>query len=255
MSSNPTASEIRALSTDEHERYRGHLSLCEFDIPGQIALKRGCVAIVGCGGLGSPVALYLAAAGVGKIVLIDADTVSLSNLQRQIAHHTSDLGKAKTASVEGKMRDINPNVVIESHNCFLTSENAPSLIGPADFIVDCTDSRQSRRLVNDICVDMAKPYSFGAVSRFSGYLFTHTPGSATYNDIFGEETEGPDCDNEQCSCSATGVLNTLVGVVGSLQATEAIKYLTSTGELLTDRLLLIDTLTMAFRTLRISKNI
>lgn len=245
-----SADDIRAFGPEERERYRGHLSLCEIDYPGQLALKRSCVAIVGCGGLGSPVALYLAAAGVGRIVLVDADKVSLSNLQRQIAHHTSDLGAAKTESVAAKMSDINPLVEVVAHECFLTADNGAAILGDADFVVDCTDSRQSRMLVNDLCVDLGKPYSFGAVSRFSGQLFTHLPSTADYRAIFGDDTVEEGCGGEQCSCSATGVMNTVVGVVGTLQATETIKFLTSTGDLLTDSLLIFDALTMTFRKLR-----
>lgn len=237
-----------SLSREELQRYRGHLSLCEIDLPGQEALRRGRVLIVGAGGLGSPVALYLAAAGVGTIGIVDADSVSLSNLQRQIMHGTPDLGRPKVVSAREAMERINPSVTVETHHCFLTLDNAADLIARYDIVADCTDNFTVRLLISDTCERLAKPYAYAAVSRFTGQLFTHLPGTATYRTIFNEADSAP----EETSCAINGILNTVVGVVGSLQATEVVKYLTRTGDLLTNRLLLFDAITMQFHTLTVA---
>lgn len=230
------------------KRYRGHISLCEIDLPGQEALTQSKVLIVGAGGLGSPVALYICAAGVGTLGIVDADTVSLSNLQRQIIHSTPDIGRLKVASAARKLSDINPNVKINSYPIMLTPANASEIVRNYDIIVDCTDSPCSRGIVSHVCENEGKPYVFGSVNRFSGLVFTHLPGTAGYSQIFTDET------NEQAepvSCAQTGILNAVVGIVGSIQAAEAIKYLFGSRELLTNRLLHIDALTMQFTTLPI----
>ncbi len=193
------------------QRYRGHISLCEIDLPGQKRISEGKVLIIGAGGLGSPACLYLAAAGVGHIAVLDPDTVSLSNLQRQIMHGTPDM-------MEGY-----------------------------DLILDCTDNHATRLLINDTCVTLGKPYVFGAVRRFEGQVFTHIPGSADYRDIFGDETR----EDGDIPCAIEGVLNSVVGIIGSLQATEAVKYLAGAGDLLTDRILTMDAITMTFNTFNI----
>lgn len=232
------------FEADERERYMGHLSLCEIDLAGQAALRRARVLIVGCGGLGSPVALYLAAAGVGHIGLVDSDAVSLSNLQRQIIHSTADLGRRKVESARDSIVAINPAVDVRIYPEMLTAANGAAIAGEYDIVADCTDSFRSRIAVNDLCVSLAKPMAFGSVSRFSGLLFTYLPGHADYGAIFGREE--PEAAGADCSCAATGVLNAAVGVVGSLQAAEVIKLITGTGEPLVDRLLAIDLLTMDF---------
>lgn len=235
------------MNSDDSQRYRGHLSLCEIDLPGQQRISQGRVLIVGAGGLGSPVALYLAAAGVGHITVLDPDTVSLSNLQRQVIHSTPDLGRHKALSARDTMVSINPNVTVEPLIDRLTPANAAAIIGRHDIVMDCTDNLASRLLVNDTCVATDKTYVFGAVRRFEGQVFTHIPGSATYRDIFGgEENEGGDVP-----CALDGVMNTVVGVIGCLQATEALKWLARTGDLLTDRLLTFDAITMTFNTFRL----
>lgn len=234
------------LSKEELTRYKGHISLCEIDLPGQQKLCGSRVLIVGAGGLGSPVALYLAAAGIGHIGIIDADTVSLSNLQRQIIHTTADTGKPKVESATRKMLGINPCIEVETYNMFLTPDNAASLFAQYDLIMDCTDNFDTRLLISDTCVAMGKPFVFGGVSRFTGQVFTHVAGSSDLRSFFGDE--GPE-SNEPCVI--TGILNAVVGVVGSLQATEAIKLLTGVGDLLTDRLLIFDAVTMDFKTLQI----
>lgn len=238
-----TADELRKIDT---ERYKGHLSLCEIDYPGQLALINARVLIVGAGGLGSPVALYLAASGIGHIGIVDADTVSLSNLQRQIIHFTKDIGCKKVISAKQKIADINPSVDVSVYDVMLTPENARGLIREYDVVVDCTDCKYSRLLVNDACVKQQKFLVSGAVSRFSGLLFVYKPGAADYRDIFGD-----DGDDEIQSCAMTGILNAVVGVVGTLMATEVIKIITKTGDILTNRLLVFDALTMEFKKLSI----
>lgn len=248
MTHKPPFSAAVRLSREEMQRYRGHISLCEIDFTGQQALLHARVLIVGAGGLGSPVALYLAGAGVGTIGIVDADTVSLSNLQRQIMHGTPDLGRLKVESARESMLHINPDVTVETHHCFLTPENAADIIGAYDIVADCTDNFTVRLLISDTCERLGKPYAYAAVSRFSGQLFTHLPGTATYRTIFNDADSAP----EETSCAINGILNTVVGVVGSLQATEIVKYLTHTGDLLTNRLLLFDAITMEFHTLAVA---
>ncbi len=235
------------LNKEQLRRYKGHISLCEIDLPGQQAIVGSRVLIVGAGGLGSPVAMYLAAAGVGRIGIVDADTVSLTNLQRQIIHHTADIGEAKVESAQRCMLGINPGIEVKAYRQMVTSDNARELFAGYDLVMDCTDNFDSRLLISDTCIEMGLPYVFGGVSRMGGQVFTHTPGTATFADIFGRTA--PDVLEP---CVITGILNTVVGVIGSLQATEAIKYITRTGQLLTDRLLTFDALTMTFDILAIS---
>lgn len=239
------------MEKEDRIRYKGHLSLCEIDLPGQKAICNGRVLIIGAGGLGSPVCLYLAAAGVGKIGIVDADKVSLSNLQRQIIHHTADLGQLKTKSAADKIHSLNPGVEVVTYNCFLDKDNGVEMVKDYDIVVDCTDSLCSRRSVADVCELAGKPYVFGSVSRFQGMLFTHTQGKSTYSDFFSSETED---EAEPKGCAETGILNAVVGVVGSLQAVEVLKFLSGTGDLLTDRLLVIDTLTMDVNVLDMSRS-
>lgn len=227
-------------------RYSGHTALCEIDLPGQQAIARGHVLIVGAGGLGSPVALYLAAAGVGHITIIDPDTVSLSNLQRQIIHTTPDLGRLKVDSAREKMLQINPEITVTTIADRLTEANAPTLIADCDVVVDCCDNLASRLTVDRTCQSLSKPYVYGAVYRFSGQVFTHMPGTASYADFF-DTSVAP----EELPCSITGILNTVPGITGTIQATEAIKILVKTGDLLTNRLLTFDSLTMDFNTYRL----
>ncbi len=238
------------LDRGQQTRYRGHLSLCEIDFAGQKALAASRVLVVGAGGLGSPVSLYLAAAGVGTIALMDADTVSLSNLQRQIIHSTPDLGKLKTDSAAEKLRALNPEVSIITINSRLSEENAESIMAGYDLIMDCTDNLPTRLLINDCCVRLGKKMVFGAVSRFSGQVFSHVPGSACYRCIFDPSSISG--DGEELPCAINGILNTVVGVIGSLQATEAIKLLVGTGDPLVNRMLTFDAITMDFNIFAIS---
>lgn len=232
------------FSKDELKRYRGHISLCELDLNGQMALKNSHVLIVGAGGLGSPVAMYLASAGVGCIGIIDADKVSIGNLQRQIMHGTQDIGIPKVVSAKKTLHKINPDIDITIYETFLSKQNARQIFDEYDLVIDCTDNFDTRLLISDMCVEVGKPFIFGGVMRFSGQLFTHVPGSADFRTIFGDEM--PEYTE---SCEISGILNSVVGVIGSLQATEAIKYLTKTGDLLTNRLLVFDAITMQFEVL------
>lgn len=236
------------MSDSEYNtRYRGHLSLCEIDLPGQRRISQGRVLIIGAGGLGSPAALYLAAAGVGHIGILDPDTVSLSNLQRQIMHGTPDIGRPKALSARDAMTRINPEITVKPIIGSINADNARDIVGEYDLILDCTDNLATRLLISDTCSELGKSYVFGAVRRFEGQVFTHTPGTTSYRDIFGDEgSEGGDIP-----CAIDGVLNTIVGITGCLQATEAIKWLAGTGDLLTDRLLTFDAITMTFNTFRL----
>lgn len=238
-----TSSIHTSLTSEQKNRYRGHLSLCEIDLAGQQRLADSRVLIVGAGGLGSPVSLYLAAAGVGKIGLLDADTVGLSNLQRQIIHSTADLGRLKVESAADKLRAINPDIEVVAMPVMLTDENVDEIMEGYDLIADCTDNIATRLLINDSCVKLGKKMVFGAVSRMSGQVFSHVPGSACYRCIFDLPEKG---NEEELPCAVNGILNTVVGVIGSLQATEAVKLLVGTGDALINRLLTFDAVTMQF---------
>ncbi len=231
-------------------RYSRHLLLEGFGKEGQEKLLNSKVLLIGAGGLGSPNALYLAAAGVGVIGIADADVVSMSNLQRQIIHFTEDINKLKVESAAEKMRKINPDVNVVTYDCFITKDNALELISGYDFIIDCTDSFASKYLVNDACVMAGKPFCAGGVVKYGAQVMTHVPGTACYRCIFPE----PPAENAVETCSTVGVLGSVVGIMGSIQATEAIKYLVGVGDLLTDKLLMVDALGMNFQTLHFGKN-
>ncbi|WP_295728635.1 HesA/MoeB/ThiF family protein [uncultured Muribaculum sp.] len=233
------------FADDISVRYSGHTALCEIDIPGQRAIEGGRVLVVGAGGLGSPVCLYLAAAGVGTIGVIDGDTVSLSNLQRQVIHHTSDIGTLKVESAAAKMRAVNPHVVVVSMTEMLTPDNARSIVEGYDVVADCTDNFATRMLLNDTCVALGKPMVYGAVQRMAGQVFTYLPGGADYRAWFGDIPP-----RREQPCSVNGIMNTVAGVIGTLQATEVIKCLAKAGDLLDRRMLLFDAVTMTFRTIK-----
>lgn len=230
------------MTGEQALRYSRHMKLPHFGPEGQRKLQAARVLIIGVGGLGSPAALYLAAAGVGTIALMDGDKVSLSNLQRQILHFTPDLDKPKTLSATEKLHSLNPDVNIVGINRFLEADNAPQVIADYDFIIDATDSIEAKYLINDTCVEAAKPFSHGALLRYEGYTFTYLPGHATLRDIFGPQ---PAAD-EILTCSRAGVLGAAAGIIGTIQAAEAIKHITGIGQLLTDRLLTLDALSMTF---------
>ena len=244
------------LTGEEALRYSRHIKLPGFGTEGQQKLKTARVLIFGVGGLGSPAALYLAAAGVGTIALMDGDKVSLSNLQRQILHTTPDLGRAKTLSASEKLQALNPNICIETIDEMLTPANAQQTIADYDFIIDATDSLEAKYLINDTCVALGKPYSHAALLQYEGHLFSYVPGAADLRAIFGASpSEIPSGEIEKdfpqsgsvLTCSQAGVLGAAAGVLGTLQAAEAIKYITGIGQLFTNRMLTFDALTLAFR--------
>ena len=228
------------MTSESYSRYSRHLLLEGFGRQGQDRLSSGKVLIIGAGGLGSPCALYLAAAGVGRIGLADGDMVSLSNLQRQVIHYTTDIGREKVESAAEKMRKLNPEIEVRTYGTFLTEDNALEMVEEYDFIVDCTDSYASKYLVNDACIMAGKPFCCGGVIRYGGQIMTHVPGSACYRCLFPYPPKEDDVE----ACSTVGVLGAAVGMMGSIQAAEAIKFLTNTGTLLTDCLMTFDTLSM-----------
>jgi molybdopterin/thiamine biosynthesis adenylyltransferase len=239
------------LSDTQIERYSRHIILQEVGGTGQEKLLDSKVLIVGAGGLGAPAALYLAAAGVGTLGLIDADTVDLTNLQRQVIHHTDDVGVDKVKSAENKIRAINPDVDVKTYKMWAKADNISEIVREYDFVIDGTDNFPAKFLVNDACYFERKAFSHAGILRFDGQLMTIVPGESTcYRCVFNS----PPPANVVPSCSQAGVLGVLAGVIGSLQATEAIKYLLGLGELLTDKLLTYNALTMEFRKITLNKN-
>jgi len=233
------------------ERYSRHIILKEVGGKGQKKLLDGKVLIIGAGGLGSPVALYLAAAGVGTIGIADADVVDLSNLQRQVIHHTTDIGKPKVISAKEKMEAINPDVKVNVYQTWINAENILDIIKDYDFIIDGTDNFAAKFLINDACVMAGKPYSHGGILHFIGQTMTVKPGtSPCYRCVF----PAPPPPDSIPSCSQAGVIGVLAGVIGSIQATEAVKFLIGVGELLTGRLLIYDAEGMDFRNVNLKKN-
>ncbi len=237
------------FTEDQIERYSRHILLQEVGVEGQEKIHDAKVLIVGAGGLGAPAALYLAAAGVGKIGIVDADVVDLSNLQRQVIHFTKDIGRPKVESAKEKMVAINPDVEVTTYHEFMDSANAMDIIRPWDFVIDGTDNFPVKFLINDACVMLGKAFSHGGILRFKGQTFTHVPGSACYRCMFKE----PPPAGAVPTCSQAGVLGAIAGMLGTIQATEALKYTLGVGELLTNRLLTFDAKTMVFRTIPVKK--
>jgi len=247
----PAAAEAKALSHAETLRYSRHLLLPEVGVTGQRKLKAARVLTIGAGGLGSPVSLYLAAAGVGTIGIVDFDVVDLTNLQRQIVHGTSTLGRPKLDSAEERLTDLNPNVRIERHETRLTSENALEILGEYDIVVDGTDNFPTRYLVNDACVLLGKPNVYGSIFRFEGQasLFYAEKGPC-YRCLYSE----PPPPGLVPSCAEGGVLGVLPGIIGSIQALETIKWIIGAGTSLLGRLVLFDALKLRFRELELRKD-
>ncbi|MBO9313975.1 MAG: molybdopterin-synthase adenylyltransferase MoeB [Chloroflexus sp.] len=240
------------LSNEEIARYSRHLIMPEVGMAGQRRLKQGSVLLIGTGGLGSPLALYLAAAGVGHIGLVDFDVVDASNLQRQIVHGTSTVGVAKTESAKRRLQDLNPYIEITTYETRITSQNALDLMRPYDVIVDGTDNFPTRYLTNDACVLLGKPNVYGSIFRFEGQatVFSTRDGGPCYRCLYPE----PPPPGLVPSCAEGGVLGVLPGVIGTIQATEVIKLLMGIGEPLIGRLLLYDALSMRFRELKLRRN-
>lgn len=230
------------FNEEELQRYSRHLLLNEVGAEGQEKIKRGRVLVIGAGGLGSPVLMYLAAAGVGVLGVADGDVVDLSNLQRQIIHTTPGVGRPKAESARERINLINPHVSVVTYSEFLTVENVMETISGYDFVVEATDNFASKLLVNDACVMAGKPFSHGGIMRFEGQTFTHLPGTACFRCLFGSAPP----PEAVAPCSRTGVLGAVAGMLGTIQAAEVLKFLTGAGELLTDKLLTFDARTMDF---------
>ena len=241
------------LSEEKIERYSRNIVLAEIGPQGQERIRRGKVLIVGAGGLGSPAALYLAAAGIGVLGLIDSDKVELSNLQRQILHDTRSLGEAKTRSAGRRIRALNPDVAVRTFQERFSVDNALSLVREFDFVIDGSDNFATKFLVNDACVLAGKPFSHAGVLGFRGQVLTVDPSRADSPCLRCLLPEPPG-RAETPDCSRSGVLGALTGILGSIQALETLKFLTGAGELLCGRLLTVDALKLTFRTVAVRRN-
>lgn len=241
---------MNELTSEQKRRYNRHLILDGFGKEAQQRLLDSKVLIVGAGGLGSPAAMYLAAAGVGTIGLVDGDFVSSTNLQRQILYTTADVRQLKTDVAEKRLKAMNPDVCIIKHEIFLNEDNALDLIRDYDFVVEGTDNFSSKYLINDACVMLDKAFTIAGINRYDGQVMTHQPGTACYRCLFPE----PPAIEEVETCSMVGVLGSLAGMVGTIQATEAIKCLTGIGKPLVNTLLSVDALTMNWQRFDFNKN-
>ncbi|HEV7926622.1 MAG TPA: molybdopterin-synthase adenylyltransferase MoeB, partial [Verrucomicrobiae bacterium] len=240
------------LDNDEIRRYSRHLILPEVGLAGQKKICSTSVVCIGAGGLGSPIAMYLAAAGIGRIGLIDFDTVDFSNLQRQIIHGTPDVGRPKIDSAKDTIQRINPNVEVVLHNTRISSENAMDLLAPYDIVVDGTDNFPTRYLTNDACVLLKKPNVYGSIFRFDGQASVFAPhlNGPCYRCLYPE----PPPPGMVPSCAEGGVLGVLPGIVGTIQATEILKLALGIGSSLVGRLLVFDALKMKFREVRLRRD-
>ncbi len=239
------------LTHEQIQRYSRHLLMPEVGLQGQIKLKNSSALVIGTGGLGAPVALYLAAAGVGRIGLVDYDVVDSSNLQRQVIHGTSTVGRLKVESARDRLQDLNPDIQIDAYNEPFTSENALRIAKEYDIIIDGTDNFPTRYLTNDVSVFLGKPNVYGSIFRFDGQVSVfHAKEGPCYRCLFPE----PPPPGLVPSCAEGGVLGVLPGTIGTLQATEALKMLLGVGEPLTGRLLLYNALDMSFDFVKLKKN-
>jgi sulfur-carrier protein adenylyltransferase/sulfurtransferase len=245
------AADLPTLTNDEVKRYSRHLIMPEVGVDGQRKLKAAKVLCIGAGGLGSPAALYLAAAGVGRLGIVDFDAVDVSNLQRQVLHSTADIGRPKLTSAKEKLHALNPEIQIDTFETALTSENALRLFEPYDVILDGTDNFPTRYLVNDACVLLGKPNAYGSIFRFEGQASVFaTKDGPCYRCLYPE----PPPPGLVPSCAEGGVLGVLPGLIGVIQATEAIKLILGVGEPLIGRFLIYDALRMRFRELKLKKD-
>ncbi len=247
---NPNLEEIQ-LTKEEYERYSRHLILPEVGLEGQKRLKAASVLCIGSGGLGSPLLLYLAAAGVGRLGLVDFDVVDNSNLHRQVIHGTSWVGKPKIDSAKNRILEINPSCQVDLYDTLLSSENALEIMKPYDIVVDGTDNFPTRYLVNDACVLLDKPNVYGSIFRFEGQatVFNYQ-GGPNYRDLYPE----PPPPGMVPSCAEGGVLGVLCGIIGTIQATETVKIILGQGRTLSGRLMLYNALEMTFRELKLRPN-
>jgi molybdopterin/thiamine biosynthesis adenylyltransferase/rhodanese-related sulfurtransferase len=245
------AAAANSLSNEEILRYSRHLIMPEVGMDGQLKLKGAKVLLIGTGGLGAPLGLYLTAAGVGKIGLVDFDVVDFTNLQRQVTFGTTDIGRKKTEAARDRLSNLNPDIEITTYETMLTSENALEIFRDYDVIVDGTDNFPTRYLVNDACIILGKPNVYGSIFRFEGQVTVFgMPGGPCYRCLYPE----PPPPGLVPSCAEGGVLGVLPGIIGSLQAMETIKLLLGTGDSLAGRLLLFDALALKFRELKLRKN-
>ena len=238
------------MNREQSRRYSRHLLLDGFGLEGQQRLLDARVLIVGMGGLGSPIALYLAAAGVGTLGLVDGDTVSLTNLQRQIIHGTPDVGRSKVDSAVESIIRVNPEVKVEKHELFLNEDNALDIIRDYDFVVEGSDNFSAKYLVNDACVMLGKPFCIGGINRYAGQVMTYRPGTACYRCLFPEPPAREDVE----TCAMVGVLGTIAGMLGTIQATEGVKCIVGVGEPLYNQLLTFDALSMQWNKLSFQHN-
>jgi molybdopterin/thiamine biosynthesis adenylyltransferase/rhodanese-related sulfurtransferase len=251
LSTLPARAAQASLSQNEVARYSRHLIMPEVGVDGQKRLKAASILLVGAGGLGSPLGLYLAAAGVGRLGIVDFDVVDFSNLQRQIMHGTPDVGRPKLHSARDRIRAINPEVRVDLYEAPLKRDNALDILRPYDLVIDGTDNFPTRYLVNDACVMLNKPNVYGSIFRFDGQASVFYPGKGPcYRCLFPE----PPPPGEVPSCAEGGVLGILPGLIGCIQATEAVKLLLGRGEPLVGRLLLYDALQMSFREFKVRRN-
>lgn len=243
---------MKELSNEEIGRYSRHITLPEVGLKGQEKLKSSSVLVIGAGGLGSPVLQYLAAAGIGRLGIVDGDVVDRSNLQRQVIHGMKTLDAKKVDSAKAFIENLNPNCTVETHSCLLTKDNCIDLFEKYDVICDGSDNFQTRYLSNDACILTQKPYIYGSILRFEGQVsvFNLTKDSPSYRDYIEE----PPPPGLVPSCAEGGVLGVLPGLIGVLQATEVIKVILGLGSILDGRLLCIDSLSMKFREYKIHKN-
>jgi len=242
---------MTGLNDQEKERYHRQIIMPEIGLQGQEKIAAASVLVIGVGGLGSPAALYLAAAGVGRLGLVDSDTVERSNLQRQILHATPDLGRPKVLSAAEKLAALNPEVRIEPRQVVVTAETIRNLIRGYNFVISATDNFQSKYLINDACLLEGIPFSHGGIVRTYGQTLTVLPRrTACFRCLFAE----PPPRGIMQSASAAGVLGPAAGILGTIQATEALKYLTGMGDLLTDTLLTLNAANMDFQKIRLNRN-
>jgi molybdopterin/thiamine biosynthesis adenylyltransferase/rhodanese-related sulfurtransferase len=246
-----SVASVPDLSQEEIRRYSRHLIMPEVGIDGQRRLKASSVLCIGAGGLGSPAAMYLAAAGVGRIGIVDFDVVDFSNLQRQLLHGTPDVGRSKLASAKDRLKSLNPHVEVDTYETSLSSDNALKLFEPYDVILDGTDNFPTRYLVNDACVISGKPNAYGSIFRFEGQASVFaTKGGPCYRCLYPE----PPPPGLVPSCAEGGVLGVLPGIIGVIQATETIKLMLGIGEPLIGRFLIYDALKMRFRELKLRRD-
>jgi len=239
-----------ALSDEQLKRYSRHITLKEIGVRGQKKLLQSKVLIIGAGGLGSPAAMYLAAAGVGTIGIADCDNVDLSNLQRQIIHTTDDVGKSKVSSAAETIRALNPDVTVKTYKEYVNSSNIAEIIADYDFIIDGADNFPTKFLINDACVLGRKPFCHAGILRFEGQLMTYVPDEGPcYRCVF----ESPPPKDAVPSCREAGVIGAMAGIIGSMQALEAVKYITGKGELLIGSMLIFDGLKMEWRKVRLPR--